>query len=154
MRGPQGQHWDITSDRSWGYFVDRRAEMIREEKKVVVSFVDAARSLDQNAMSFALYKQIASQLDDQSIIDIRSECKLTVGVLLLRNANPSFKAFYDKGLRHLTHEEKLDAMVFVPVTSLMSKKVFSEYLDEVIRKYSRQGLVLINPSEMENYANN
>jgi len=112
-----------------------------------VQFVDVSRTLSQNDMSFALYKQIAAQVEDQSVNDIRAECKLTVGVGLLRMSDEKFQVFYDAGIKQLTYEQKLAAMEFVPVTSLMGKKVFSAYIEELIRKYSQQGISLTMPGE-------
>ena len=120
-------------------------------KEPKVRFIEQDRTSDQNTMAFALYRQISEQLEDQSINDIRAECKLIVGVGLLRKSDEDFHAFYSMGLQHLTHHQKLAAMEFIPVSSLMSKAVFSEYLDEIIRKYSAAGLSLINPSEAKSY---
>ena len=112
-----------------------------------VQFVDENRTLSQNDMSFALYQQIAAQVEDQSINDIRAECKLRIGIGLIRENDDKFRRFYDSGLKKLTYEQKLEAMQFVPVTSLMGKRVFSKYIDEVIRTYSMQGISLTRPGE-------
>jgi len=117
-----------------------------EGKAPRIQFVEK-RTLNQNDMSFAIYKQVSVQISDQSVNDIRAECKLTIGVGLLRADDEQFMAFYDAGLKKMTYEQKLLAMVYVPVTSLMRPVVFSEYLDEMIRKYSQQGISLIRPRE-------
>jgi len=121
--------------------------MVEDGEKPRVKFVSSDRTTDQNSLSWALYRQISSQLDCSSVNDIRAECKLTVGVGLLRASDEGFNDFYAKGLKHLTYPQKLAAMTFIPVSSLMGKKVFSEYISEVIRKYSQQGLSLIKPGE-------
>lgn len=149
MSHPQGQSWDITTDERFQFFSQDRVMRILAGKKVVVQFVDEDRTLDQNALSFALYKQIASQINDQSVNEVRAECKLTVGVRLLMAADEGFADFCNAALKKLNYEQRLASMEYVPVTSLMGKKVFSEYLDEVIRKYSQQGLSLINPAEVD-----
>ena len=145
------QMWWLRSTQERDFFNEHIGRLILAGKKPRVKFVEEDRSTDQNALSFALYKQIAGQLDDQSINDIRAECKLTVGVRLLRASDEGFNEFYCRGLIKLTYEEKIQAMEYVPVTSLMGKKVFSEYLDEVTRKYSQSGLSLLNPMEQQNY---
>jgi len=111
--------------------------------------VPEKRSLDQNSMIYALYEQIAQQAQDQSVIDIRRECKLRYGVPILRAGNEKFKALYDRCMKGvLTYEEKLEAMDILPVTSLMVKEQGTEYIDSVIREYSKQGYALVSPSEM------
>ena len=140
------QYWHLRTDHECEMF-NQHVSMLRlAGKPPRVKFVDN-RSTDQNSMSFALYKQVGQQIDDQSINDIRAECKLTIGVGLLKASDEDFAAFYDSGLKHLTYEQKLAAMKYVPVTSLMGKKVFSDYLDEVIRVYSQRGISLTHPSE-------
>jgi hypothetical protein len=73
---------------------------------------------------------------------------LRFGIPILRTGNPDFKAMYDKAIRAtLSYEEKLKAMEFLPVTRLMDKAQFSEFLDTVIREYSKQGVSILMPGE-------
>ena len=144
--------YDLSHKAGWDLFKNMVSQMRLAGKRPKAVLQDGKRSLDQNAMAFALYKQISQQLEDQSIREIRAECKLTVGVPILRASNAKFMAMYDKGLKQLDYEEKLAAMEFIPVTSLMGKKDFSSFLDEVVRVYSQQGISLINPSEAGSYA--
>lgn len=98
------------------------------------------RSGNQNDMVYAIYKQIADQADDSTVVDIKRECKLRLGVPILRASNERFKALYDKSIRpYLTYEEKLLAMDILPVSSLMTKPQCSEYIDTMIRDYSAMG---------------
>jgi hypothetical protein len=85
------------------------------------------RSLDQNAQIYVWYEQLARELREDDKAGWRRFCKLTLGVRILRLADPDFRAFYDKVLKHLPYELKLEAMDYVPVTSLMSKPQLSEY---------------------------
>jgi len=119
-------------------------------KKPLFELVPEKRTLSQNDMAFALYTQIAGQAQDQSISDIRRECKLVHGIPILRRDDAGFANLYDKSIRGtLTYEEKLQAMEWFPVTSLMDKPQFTEYLDTIIREYSKNGYSLINPYEQE-----
>jgi len=119
-------------------------------KKPIFELVPEKRSLDQNSMFYALYQQIAQQAADQSVNDVRRECKLRHGVPILRAGDAEFKALYDKAILHaLTYEEKLEAMDILPVTRRMSKEQGTEYIDSILREYSRQGYALINPYEQE-----
>jgi hypothetical protein len=143
------QTWDLSSETVQQNFLVHVSNLRLAGKPVRVQFVPEKRSLDQNAMIYALYKQIAEQLEDQSIQDIRRECKLRHGVPILRTGDPKFKAMYDKAIRgNLNYEEKLQAMDYLPVTRLMSKEQGTEFIDVVIREYSQQGLCLLSPSEL------
>tara|TARA_R110000803_G_scaffold23322_1_gene57334 strand:- start:674 stop:1108 length:435 start_codon:yes stop_codon:yes gene_type:complete len=98
------------------------------------------RSGNQNDMVYAIYKQIANQADDSTVVDIRRECKLRLGVPLLRACNEKFKSLYDKTIRpYLTYEEKLLAMDILPVSSLMTKPQCSDYIDMMICDYTAMG---------------
>ena len=141
------QYWNLRTSHELEMFNQHACMSQLAGKPLRVKIVDN-RTLDQNGLSFALYGQIAAQIEDQSVNDIRAECKLTIGVGLLKAADEDFAAFYDLAMKKtLTYEQKLDAMEFVPVTSLMGKKVFSSYIDEVIRVYSQRGISLTHPSE-------
>jgi hypothetical protein len=139
---------DATSERGWQTLSSVRDNALLAGKPFVVQVVQAKRTLDQNAISHAIYTQIASQLEDQTVQEVRAECKLRFGIPILRAGNPDFKAMYDKAIRAtLDYEEKLKAMEFLPVTRLMDKAQFSEYLDTVIREFSKAGVSILMPGE-------
>lgn len=139
---------DCSTDRGWQALSAVRDNALLSGKSFVVQVLGPRRSLDQNAISHALYAQIAGQLEDQTVQEVRAECKLRFGIPILRAGNPQFKAMYDKAIRAtLDYEEKLAAMEFLPVTRLMDKAQFSEYLDTVIREFSKQGVSIIMPGE-------
>ena len=139
---------DATSDRGLQTLLAVRDNALLAGKPFCVQVVGPKRSLDQNAISHAIYAQIAGQLEDQTVQEVRAECKLRYGVPILRAGNPQFKAMYDKAIRAtLDYEEKLAAMEFLPVTRLMDKAQFSEYLECVIREFSKQGVSNIMSGE-------
>ena len=107
------------------------------------------RTLDQNAMIYALYQQIAEQKGDETIQEIRCECKAYCGVPILLAEDDAFSAMYRKSIMpHLNKLEKLKAMEILPVTSRMSKKQAMRYIDDVIRRYSQAGYSLVHPGEI------
>jgi hypothetical protein len=141
--------WDLSSETAIERFMAHVGTLRLSGKRVVVEFVPEGRSLDQNEMIHAIYKQVAEQKQDESFRDIRRHCKLHSGVPILRRDQQQFRDFYDTALKHLDYQFKLESMDFVPVTSRMSKKQATEYIDEIIREYSQQGLCLLHPSEVE-----
>lgn len=106
------------------------------------------RSLDQNAISHAWYEQVARELREDSPEGVKCECKLRFGVPILRAADADFREMYDTAIRgHLSYEQKLKAMRFLPVTSLMTVKQLSQYLEDVQAHYASRGVVLEFPEE-------
>lgn len=142
--------WRLGSEAAVTNFIAFVSQQRLAGKVPVFEQVPAKRSLSQNDMAFALYTQIAEQAQDQSITDIRRECKLVHGIPILRRDDAEFAALYDKSIRGtLTYPEKLKAMEWFPVTRLMGKKQFTEYLDTIISEYSKNGYALLNPNEQE-----
>lgn len=106
------------------------------------------RSLDQNALSHKWFAEIAGHFGDRTPHDVRLEMKLTKGVPILRE-NDDFREFYDKALKPLPYDMKLRAMEYVPVTSIMTTKEMTRFLDEVFRHWSEQGVKLTIPEDGE-----
>ena len=139
---------DATTQQGWETLASVRANALLSSKPFVVQVVGEKRSLPQNDLIYELYTIIAQQKEDQSIADIRRECKLRIGVPILRASNDQFRNLYDKAIKGgLTYEEKLAAMDILPVTSLMTKAQGTEYIETVIREYSQQGVCIIHPGE-------
>lgn len=103
------------------------------------------RSLSQNALQFKWAGEAAAQLGDRTADEIQREWKLTLGVPILRSENDDFRAFYDEALRPRTYEQKLAAMRYVPVTSIMTVPQMTAFLDAVYRQCVEQGIALTLP---------
>jgi hypothetical protein len=100
------------------------------------------RSNNQNATWAMFYNIISKHRGDMTAPEVKRECKLRYGVPILRAENEAFRAFYDAGLKMLKYEQKLEAMEFVPVTSIMSKSQGMVYTETLQREYAAQGIVL------------
>lgn len=105
------------------------------------------RTNPQNDLMWKWNEEIARHRGDCSAIDVHRENKLLIGCSICMR-NDAFKAFVSK-LSHLTYEEKLEAMDFVPVTSRMSKKEMQEFMDGVERKFRAKGVPLTDPEMMK-----
>ena len=138
---------DCSTDRGWQALSAVRDNALLSGKPFVVQVVGPRRSLDQNAISHALYAQIAGQIEDQTVQEVRAECKLRYGVPILRAGSEEFRAQYDKVIKPHDYPTKLAIMEWLPVTSLMDKAQFSEYLDTVIREFSKVGVSILMPGE-------
>jgi hypothetical protein len=138
---------DISTDTGWHAFTTMRNNLVLAGKRPRGQILPDKRNLSQNALSFAVYGQIASQSEDQTVREIRAECKLNYGVPILRAEDEGFNEHCALVIDPLTYEQQLKAMEWTDVTSKMSVKPFSRYMDEVIRVYSQQGYCLLHPSE-------
>lgn len=105
------------------------------------------RSLDQNALQWKWAGEAASQLGDRTADELQREWKLTIGVPILRSEDADFCAFYDKALRPRPYSEKLEAMRYIPVTSIMTVPQFSQFMDAVQRQCVEAGVALTIPED-------
>lgn len=106
------------------------------------------RSVEQNRLQRLWLNEIAEQLGDQTAEEVRGYCKLTIGVPILRAENESFCEKYDRLIRPLPYETKLELMMEpldFPVTRLMSTEQKTRYLDGVARHFAEKGIVLTQP---------
>jgi hypothetical protein len=104
--------------------------------------------VEQNRLQRLWINEIAEQLNDRTAEEIRAECKLTLGVPILRAENEAFCEAYDRHIRPLPYEQKL-ALMAEPfdfaVTRLMTTEQKTRYLDAMHRHYSAQGVILTDP---------
>lgn len=104
------------------------------------------RSLDQNALSHSWYEHLARELREYDALGWKCECKLLHGVPILRAEDEEFRTFYDAAIKQaLNYEQKLAAMKFVPVTSVMTKQQLSKYLEAMREHFLRRGVRLEFP---------
>lgn len=98
----------------------------------------APRTAAQNRLAQQWFTDIARQLGDRTHEDVRAECKLMFGVPILRAENEAFRLSYDRVMKHLPYEEKLEAIKAfdLPVTRLMKTKQMTAFMDEMHRHWS------------------
>lgn len=106
------------------------------------------RSSEQNRLAFKWYMEISDQTGDDRE-DVRARCKLEIGVPILREAHDRFKATYDRLIRPLAYQEKLELIrdTELPVTRLMNVTQMSRYLDVVFRRHAEIGVALTVPPD-------
>ena len=105
------------------------------------------RTIDQNSLSHAWYQQVADELREDSPLGVKRYCKLTIGVPILRCDDDEFRAGYDRVIRPLSYELKLEAMDILPVTSRMTTKQLTTYLENMQAHYQTRGVQLAFPME-------
>jgi hypothetical protein len=103
------------------------------------------RSLPQNSITHVWYSQIARELREDDELGWKAYCKLHHGVPILRAEDEEFRTAYDSAIKPLTYEQKLVAMRYWPVTSIMTKEQLSKYAEAVQADFAKRGVVLEFP---------
>lgn len=106
------------------------------------------RSKPQNRLVYSVYPAIAKQSslfvgEPAAKEKARAYCKLHFGVPILRAECSAFKAQYDRVFKHMNYEDKLEAIeIFrLPVTSQMTKRQLSKYIDQCCQHFASNGVV-------------
>lgn len=130
--------------------IKRLTELYREKKYVVVSLRPGKdRTLDQNAMFFALYQRIAQMTQMGDVEDVRKWCKLHIGVPIMRKACEDFRHGWNVSFLYLTYEAKLEMMgscaLFggdgFPVTRLFDRAQGAVYIEQIVAEFEPKGVV-------------
>ena len=107
----------------------------------------APRSIEQNKLQRMWMLEAADQ-GDCTAEEYRGFCKLHFGVPILRAESEKFRELYDRLIRPASYEDKLSFMMVpidLPVTSAMTTKQKSTYLDEVYKHFTGLGIQLTEP---------
>ena len=107
----------------------------------------AERTRDQNALQWLWASEVARQRGDVEAADVQAEWKLTIGVPIMREDSPEFRASYDTILKPLPYAAKLRVMrdLDFGVTRLMKVRQMVRYMDTVQRQCLEMGFKLTDP---------
>lgn len=123
--------------------------LFRDKKFVVVSMRPGKdRTLDQNALWFAMYERIAKSTEMGEIEDVRRYCKLHLGVPIMRAGCAEFRTGWAESFIHLDYDVKLRLMgpcaMFgpdgFPVTRLFDRAQGCQYTDRIVEEFSARGV--------------
>ena len=109
----------------------------------------APRSIEQNQTQ-RMWMLEAEQQGDQTAEEYRAYCKLHFGVPILKAENEDFRAGYCRVIQPLDYGLKLLAMaepLSFPVTSLMTTKQKTKYLDKIREHFEGLGFQLTIPHQ-------
>jgi len=130
--------------------ITKMTAMFRDHKYVVVSLRPGKdRTLDQNALWFALYQRIAQITQVGDVEDARRYCKLHFGVPIMRRDCEEFRRGWNQLFLHLDYERKLELMgpcsLFgpdgFPVTRLFDRQQGIEYTNRIVEEFTAKGVV-------------
>lgn len=130
------------------YDLDQLIKLLEARPMPYTVDVTKRRTLNQNRLQRLWINEISEQLGDRTAEEVRAECKLTVGVPILRAENEVFREKYDRIIRPMPYETKLEMMMEpldFPVTRLMTTEQNVKYLDGIQRKYAAMGVALTDP---------
>ena len=124
--------------------------LLREQKfPFTVSIAKGKkRSTEQNKLQRLWTKEVSEQLGDRTPEEVRGDIKLRFGVPILRAENDMFREKYDRIIKPLPYETKMELMMLpmdFPVSRLMTVDQHSRYLDSVYRFFSERGVQLTEP---------
>jgi len=117
-----------------------------EKHKVTIKPYKRDRSVEQNAVMHGWFSQISKTLGEDTPEEVKRFCKLTLGVPILRGADEDFCAFYDKALKGLSYEQKIEAMKYLDVTSLFSTDQMLEFMTAMQTTYADR-VKLVYPND-------
>lgn len=107
----------------------------------------APRSIEQNKLQRMWVNELHEQ-GDQTAEEYRGFCKAQFGIPILLNENDEFAEVYNRLIRPLDYETKLEMMrapIDLPVTRIMTTKQKAKYLDDIYQFYTANGFVLTEP---------
>lgn len=107
------------------------------------------RSLEQNNLMWKWFEEAAKQ-GDMTAEEYRAYCKLHIGVPILRNESESFRERYDKIVRPLDYETKMELMMIpfdFPVSRLMTTGQMTRFLDGILAHFVSLGFRMTIPLE-------
>lgn len=120
--------------------------LLSRKLPITVSSIDGRdRTGQQSNLMWLWASEAAVQLQDREAGEIQREWKLRHGIPILREENPDFRTLYDKALKPLPYERKVEAMRFIPVTSELKVRQMVRFLDAVSRECAEQGIKLTDP---------
>lgn len=102
------------------------------------------RTNDQNALLWKWNAEVAKH-QGETKEDVHRESKLSIGCPILFRDNEEFAAFYRRVLAPQDRAERLKAMDFIDVSSVMTTKQMSEFMDEFEKKWRLRGVPLTIP---------
>ncbi len=117
---------------------------------VTVKAGEEKRSDKQNRLQHMWFRE-AEEQGDMTAPEQRAYCKLYIGCKILYEEDEDFREAYDRVLRHLTYEQQLECMLppfNMAVTSIMTMKQKTKYLDQMYQHFRSKGYELTDPATL------
>ena len=136
-----GEHHKIDNDADLKNVLVQVRKAYHDYGSILLQIFDGRhRSGLQNALQHAMYREIGKQLYGRDFEHAKAECKLTIGVPLLRESSDEFKRVYDRSLKGIPYGEKLQLIGLIDVSSLLSMAEAHRYIGEIYDTYAMKGV--------------
>ena len=93
------------------------------------------RTLSQNALQHVWASQVSKEEAEYTPEGVRCIWKLHIGLPILRGDDEEYNEACVRHIDNKTYEDKIDAMKYWPVTSIMKTKQLSLFLEQVQAHY-------------------
>jgi len=104
----------------------------------------ARRSLPQNSTAAKWYAQISAETGDTPA-EVKALCKWRYGKPIMEAEKPEWVEKWEPLYSPLPYMMQLRLFEVIPLTSLMTTRQMSAYMDAVQQEYRAQGVALIDP---------
>jgi len=131
------QTWKVSNQEQLSFLLDDLRGM---KMPFIVELLPAHRSIPQNRLFYLMYDIIGKQLYGGDEHHARNECKLTIGVPILRRDSQKFQETYDKLLKPASYEDKLAMMEYISISSIFDKAQGTEYIKKIFDSYAQKGV--------------
>ena len=112
---------------------------------ITVSAVKGAkRSNPQNATLHKWFGQIADEYA-QTAAEVKAECKLVYGLPIMEAERPEWVAEWQPLYGPLPYAARRKLFECIPMTSKMTVRQMSSFMDAIQREYRAQGIALLDP---------
>lgn len=120
-----------------------------QQMPMTVSAVKGAkRSIPQNSTVHKWYAQIAAETG-QSTSEVKAECKRVYGLPIMEAERPDWVEKWRPLYGPLPYAMQLKLFECIPMTSLMTVKQMTAFMDAIQREYRGHGIALIDPDAMK-----
>lgn len=118
---------------------------------VTVTEGDIKRTIAQNSLLHQWYGQVARHQGDRTMLQVKGECHHRWG-LPIKLRNPQWAWIWERSAGQLDYERQCKVLAaeetqIFHVSSSMSVKELSEYMDAMQAHYRGQGIALVDPDE-------
>jgi len=108
------------------------------------------RTLSQNALLHKWFGEIAAQIGDLSMTDVKGQCHRKYG-LAIRLRDPQFAFVWKRASLGLSYEQQCAFLAsgVMNVSSAMLVSELSEYMEPMARDYRQMGVRLTDPETLK-----
>jgi hypothetical protein len=128
-----------TDRAAWGAFLAAQPLPL-----TVSATKGARRSIPQNSTAAKWYAQIAAETGEEPA-EVKAQCKWRHGKPIMEAERPDWVAEWQPLYAPLPYRMQIKVFEIIPLTSLLTVRQMTQYMDAVQREYRAQGFDLIDP---------